>query len=811
MEKDQSITEKLTKHAKQSLLRAQKIAYTAENSHVKMEHLLYSVFLQKGSVGATILANMKLEKKSFESEIYKNSKKKATKKNANILPLSPPLKKMITDAYASASDFGYPYVGTEHFVYALLSKPNATVKKIIVNTKQKSKKPAQKNNQNLSPEMLAHIGQILDGDGFSFLKTEENIGTNTLEQFTRDVTQENSNDPFVGHKETIHRITTILGRRNKNNPILIGKPGVGKTAMIEHLAQLAMSPDAPPHVRGKKIHILDLALLVAGTSFRGEFEQRLKDVIAEAEESGNIILFIDEIHTMIGTGNTNGSLDAANILKPALARGKLKIIGATTYDEYKKHITKDAALTRRFQKVEITEPTVKETIKILTGAKSVYEKHHNVAFTVESLVAAAELSARYMPEQSLPDKAFDLLDETAAHLYSTNQNTDLYKTLTGVKKLLNDLAQQKTSLLRAHQYDAASIIQKQESQAAKKYDKLINEIKEYEKSSRQKMDSDDIAKTLSKMTKIPFDIIKQSPEKRIKTARKTLAKNIIGQSHVIDEVISTLARSALGIGNIERPQGSFLFLGPSGVGKTLTAQILAQEVFGSHDALIRIDMSEFMEKHATSKLLGAPAGYIGYGEGGTLTEKIKKHPYSVVLFDEIEKAHPDTFNLLLQILEDGTITDGEGQKADFTNAIIILTSNLGAKSYSADTLGFSEVEKGIHKKQFEKALEESLPPELLSRLDHILTFNELDKKTLITITRKEINRLKKNLSKKGVTLTLPKEIIEKIADEAQEKGSNARHIRKEVQDIIEKEVAHKLLEKPETKKITITKKILQKK
>lgn len=806
MEIESSITKKLTQHAKQSLLHANKIARSASAKQVKTEHLLYSIFLERGSVGATILTNMNLSKQNFESEIFK-TKESTEIKSAKTLPINLTLKRVITDAYASAADFGYPYVGTEHFVYALLDKPTPNVKKILarISPSKSKKNPSFQNTNasNMSPEILAHIGQILGGDSLSFLKSSGDTNTQALDQFTDDPMENDKRSPFIGYSQTIHRITTILGRRNKNNPILIGNPGVGKTALIEHLAAMAGSPDAPPHIRGKKILTLDLALLVAGTSFRGEFEQRLKDVIAETQESHNIILFIDEIHTIIGTGNTGGSLDAANILKPALARGDLHLIGATTHEEFKKHIAKDAALCRRFQKVEIIEPTVEQAIKILTGARKAYEAHHSVAFAPESLKAAVTLSDRYLPEQSLPDKAFDLIDETASHIRSMGQDTDLYFTLSEIKELISDLSVQKSQLLQAHEYDEASLIQKQESHAQKKYAEIKKEIAKYEKTVHHTVEKSDIARTLSHMTSIPYDVIIQEPHKRITQAKKSLSKNIIGQETAIDAITTTLARSAVGIGNADRPQGSFLFLGPTGVGKTLSAQILAREIYGSKDALIRIDMSELMERHASSKLLGAPAGYVGYGEGGTLTEKIRKRPYSVVLFDEVEKAHPDTFNLLLQILEDGAITDGEGLKADFRHAIIILTSNIGAHKGAMDALGFSE--SALHKEtKFENAVSDLLPQELISRLDHILTFDPLSEKTLAKIARTELLRIKKNLRERKISLSLSVNLEKHLAKDAYQAGGNARLIRKKIQDTVEKEIAHYILEKPNAKKITLS-------
>ncbi len=848
---DQSITKRLTNHARQSLLQAQKITHAAHLTTMQTDHLLYGIFLQKGSVGSTILHNMNLKKHHFEKEIFRNDNKQKnkpkTKKNqltSKALPLNVHVKSAITGAYAASADFGYPYVGTEHLVYALLGKPSSNIRKIIAHCgsqkiksvkKKKAPKASPKNeisttnNDNLgasepksnsihagpngfSPDMLSQIGHILGSEGIGAHKSQEEEFSGALDQFAIDTADTSDHHAFVGYAKIVDRITTTLGRKNKNNPLLVGEPGVGKTALVEHLAQLAKSDDAPAHLRGKKILTLDLALLVAGTSFRGEFEQRLKDVIAEASASRNTILFIDEIHTIIGTGNAGGSLDVANILKPSLARGALQIIGATTHTEYKKHIAADPALSRRFQKVLLTEPTPQEAYKILHGARKSYEKYHGVQFSPESLRAAVDLSIRYIPEQYLPDKAFDLLDETAARLHGDHQDKDLYTSLSATNNLLHDLAEQKTNLLRAQQYDAASIIQKQEIQAQKKSDKIQKNIAKHESIAKYRVTKEDIVNTLSHTTGIPNDVLLSDPSKRITQAVSKLKKTIVGQDVALEIIGDTLTRAALGLSNTQRPQGSFLFLGPTGVGKTLTAKTLAHEIFGSDDALIRIDMSELMERHSTARLLGAPAGYVGYGEGGTLTEKIKKKPYSVVLFDEIEKAHPDTFNILLQILEDGTITDGEGTTANFRNAIIILTSNIGATNATGDHLGFNANDANTKKKDviYEKAAADFLAPELISRLDHVVTFAPLNVKDLQKITRAEVRRIAKNLKARNITLTCNNTAIAQITNMAIENDApgeaHARRIRKYIQDTVEKDLANHLLQNKvsEIKSITLS-------
>jgi ATP-dependent Clp protease ATP-binding subunit ClpC len=793
-----SITNKLTLHARKSISHAEKIASAHDAPEVRPEHLLYGVFLERGSVGATILSNIGLNKEIFEKEIF--AQKLTPKKILSKVRSSHALKKIITDAHALAAEFGYVYVGTEHLIYALLNTKYPAVQTIL-------DKARPKKNPNQNPYTINQTAGLFGIENLAALMNGER-DTNTesaLEHFCTNIADQKP-EPFVGRQSDIERIVTILGRRIKNNPLIIGEPGIGKTAIIEHIAHLAKDPDAPHYLYGKEIITLDLTLLVAGTSFRGEFEQRLKSIIAEAQENENIILFIDEIHTIIGTGNTGGSLDAANILKPALSRGNIRIIGATTLGEYKKHIEKDPALVRRFQKVILTEPTATDTRTILHGIKQTYEKHHGVQVPDETIDAIIQFSDRYLPEQFFPDKAIDLLDETAARLCTSREKNDIQKQVISLENDLKEISAQKSTFVHAEKYDDASKMREVEDALTQEIRDARALLKDRAVKNQPLMTIDDVAHTIAINTGIPKNKLLQNADAHIVTAQKKLSQTIIGQDHAIKKIADTLIRSASGLSNPNRPHGSFLFLGSTGTGKTFTAQTLATELYDAR-SLIRVDMSELMERHHTSKLLGAPAGYIGYGEGGTLTEKVRRNPHSVVLFDEVEKAHPDVFNILLQILEDGTLTDAGGRVINFKNTIIILTSNAGSASLTREKkLGFDKSTHASHAILSQKILRSTkdiLPPELLSRLDHIIVFHQLSQKELQKITRIAFGHLANRLKKRSIALSVKPHIITHIAKQAYEKNDGARGIRQIIQEEIESMIAHHVIAHPHVKKVTI--------
>lgn len=801
MKPQSSTTNKLTLHARKSLSHAEKVAGVHEAQEVCPEHLLYGIFLERGSVGSTILTNIGLSKGIFEKHLF--AQKITTQKKLSKIKSSKALKKIITDAHALAAEFGYTYVGTEHLVYALLNTDLDAVQKILAHAKPRKQKNIDPSNPHAIPQNHGLFGI----ENLSALMGEKEVVTESaIDQFCTHISHQEK-EPFIGRQSDIERITTILGRRNKNNPMIIGDPGIGKTAVIEHIAHLAKDPNAPHHLYGKEIVTLDLTLLVAGTSFRGEFEQRLKNIITEVQENSNIILFVDEIHTIIGTGNTGGSLDAANILKPALARGNVRIIGATTLGEYKKHIEKDPALERRFQKIILSEPSAQDTRKIIEGVYKTYEKHHSIKIVKDALDATVTFSNRYMPEQYFPDKALDILDETAARLCSARKKNTLQKRITSLESDLQEIISQKSAYVHSEKYKEASELRESEDAITQEIIESKKLLKKDKQKNRPIMNQEDIAYTVASHTGIPYDKIMQSANTHILNAKKKLAKRIIGQNTVIEKISDTLIRSASGISNENRPNGSFLFLGTTGTGKTFTAQILAQELYNTRDSLIRVDMSEFMERHHTSKLLGAPAGYVGYGEGGTLTEKVRRNPHSIILFDEIEKAHPDVFNLLLQILEDGILTDASGREINFKNTTIILTSNVGSMEISQEkNLGFENKEGEDHTaltKKIHSAAKEVLSPELLSRLDHVLVFEKLSHNDLKKIARIELNALKKRLKNKEKSLTFTPQIITHIAEISHSKKDGARGIRQFVQENIEGAVAHYIVANPHKTEIHI--------
>ena len=802
------ISQKLTFHAKKCLLSGQNLA----SSEMKPKHLLFAIRLEEGCLGSMLLKNMGVEKNCFSKIPYKT--KKSIKKQE--LRLSEDLISIITRAYYLASNFHYPYVGTEHLVYSLMKSNDADVKDIFEKSALKDKKGIKDIlGSSINNDSLSHLSKIFDLPEITLSKNKngKNNTTPYLDQFSNNLNEElkKNEEIIIGRESEIERIINILGRKNKNNPILIGDPGVGKTALVSKLAQKINSGDVPDKLLNKRILSLDMALVVAGTSFRGEFEARIKEIIRETKENKDVILFIDEIHNVVGAGNLSGGLDAANILKPALSKGDIQCIGATTISEYKKHFEKDPALERRFQPLRINEPTYEETKKILSGIKKSYEGFHNVKISEETIEQTVNLSVRYINNRFLPDKAIDLIDETASAIRNKEKAPDFGKKIRLLENDRDKLVQQKNTFVNQENYDKALSLRQKEKELSQKIDNLKKEQHKSEKEKTIAITEKDVSKTISQMTGIPLEKLSVTKSKiNIKNLEKSLTTKIIGQKEAIQKIASNLIRSSSGISNPDRPLGSFLFLGPTGVGKTLTAKVLAQDFFGNVQNLIRIDMSEFMERHNVSRLIGAPAGYVGYEEGGKLTEKIRHQPHSIVLFDEIEKAHPDVFNILLQILEDGNLTDAEGKEINFKNTIIILTSNLGTSEFTSSAqMGFNSGKKStpkfeeIKKKVIEE-LKRQMKPEIINRLDNIIVFNPLLERQLFEISKLELEKFTKRLKFQNIDFFYSKKIIDFIAKKSLAFDQGARLIRRNIQEFIEDKVAREIVEeKIKKNKITL--------
>jgi ATP-dependent Clp protease ATP-binding subunit ClpC len=788
----------LTNNALQSLKHADAIARSFGSAYVGTEHLLLGLLAQDGSIGAKILedAGVTLDR----ARLALNLTPKTLVVNVGAKGLSETAKLTLKMAYDFAQDYSQEYCGTEHILYSILTQKNARATILM-------------RDMNINVDGLtAEIEQFLTRQqyeedqetGADGRKRTKKAGKKTaLDFFGTDLTlqaRQGKLDPVVGRENQIRRVVTILNRRNKNNPVLIGEPGVGKTAIVEGLAQRIISEDVPDSLIDKRIVILDLAGMIAGTKYRGEFEERLKKVMAELEKDNKTIVFIDELHLIVGAGAAEGAMDAGNILKPALARGKIQLIGATTTGEYTKHIEKDAALERRFQPIQVPEATPSETLAILKGLRKHYENFHNVAMSDEVLEDAVTLAKRYINDRYMPDKAIDLIDETAAHL-----RIDKGKTTPEVRALQKELKLVNTQIeeaVDAEDYERAARAKTRASQINSELTKLHASTK---KAKRLTMTSEDLADVVARMTGVPVKKVIRSEAKYLLTLEKTLSKYIIGQSEAVEAVSKAIRRNRSGISSDKRPIGSFIFLGPTGVGKTELARVLAREFFGSENALVKIDMSEFGEHHNVSRLVGAPAGYVGYDEGGQLTDKIRRQPYSLVLFDEIEKAHPDVFNMMLQMLEDGYLTDAKGRRIDFTNTIVIMTSNIGADKLQKEaSLGFHAIKPGdlkdldalheTNKSQVQDSLKKMLRPELLNRIDKTIVFRALTKKDIYKIIDLQIDELKQRLQRKGVSVQLSSGAKQYLLDNGYDARNGVRPLRRLVQDTIEDHLALDILD-----------------
>lgn len=813
------ILERLSSRAKNALILAQMVSEELKHDHIGTEHLLFGVISEKSSFAAEILTKTKLSPEIVKQElIFVNS-------NNNVAVwkpvLSENLKSAIEKSAIIASQFGYQFIGTEHFLYGIISGQQNKAKVILsklgidiselennlMNVFENISKFPEMPNQDAGNMNLPGPGNM--GPAQAGRQQDPKKG-NMLEYFTTDLTKKAGQgliDPVVGRKNEIDRVVSILNRRTKNNPVLIGEAGVGKTAIVEGLALAISKREVPDSLLDKKILSLDMALIVAGSMFRGEFENRLKQIIDEVKNDKNVILFIDELHTMVGAGATTGSLDAANILKPALARGELHAIGATTLSEYKQHIEKDAALERRFQPVLVDEPSREETVEILKGLRPNYEKHHNVTITDEAVKSAVDLSTRYIQDRYLPDKAVDLIDETAAFLRSINSSSKLLRATKKIEADLIALEEEKTKAVLSQDFTTALHLRAQEEKLLKQKNDLSKSLAAEGQQPTHTITSEDIAHTVSMMTKIPLAKLAKSDISKLSNLENMLKAKIIGQDEAVEEVSKAVRRSRAGISNPKRPLGSFIFLGPTGVGKTETAKVLAKEIFEDEDALVRVDMSEFMERHNVARLIGAPAGYVGFGQGGQLTEAVRRKPYSVVLFDEIEKANPEVFNIFLQILEDGQLTDAEGKRVSFRNTVVIMTSNLGMQELTnqAAKIGFADKnekidEKARLEKEYEQiktgimeTLKTEFRPEFLNRIDKVVVFKPLGMDELKKITRLQISELQARLLEQNVQLKITPAVTRHIAEQSFDPAQGARFVRKNIQDQIEDPLAEKII------------------
>ena len=781
---------RLSENARGAIQNADAIARGYGSPYIGTEHLLLGLLAQSASVGAKMLADNGVTLPKAEGALNLTPGKLTV--STGMIGMSETTLLTLRMGLEMSKELHQDYMGTEHLLYSLLKQSNARATVLL---------------RELSVDVDTLAAQLEEYIDKTSPEEPASVGAETRQQTKRggaldvygiDLTSKAAHgelDAMIGREKEVERLVTVLSRRTKNNPVLIGEPGVGKTAIVEGLAQRIVKEEVPDHLLDRRVIMLDMAGMIAGTKYRGEFEERLKKVIAEIKKSANIIVFIDELHLLVGAGAAEGAMDAANILKPALARGELHMIGATTLDEYRKHIEKDAALERRFQPIVVKEPSIKDTIAILKGLRNYYESHHGVTLTDEVLEGAVYMADRYIADRFMPDKAIDVIDEASALVrvkkgHQPSKQREYMRELKQLDDKMEDAV--------AHEdYERAAMYKQRISQIN---ERLGDYRREQAENNRTTLSDEDIAKAISVMTNIPVDKIQVSEARLLKNLEKHLAKYVIGQKEAVHKVAKAIRRSRSGVGNTKRPIGSFVFMGPTGVGKTELARVLAREVFGSEEALVKIDMSEFAEKHNTSRLVGAPAGYVGYEDGGKLTDKIRRQPYSVVLFDEIEKAHPDVFQILLQLLEDGILTDAKGRQVSFRNTIIILTSNLGAdKMMKENSLGFHASSKQDEKeldrvhdrnaKAAEDELKKMMRPELINRFDGIVTFRALTRKEVGVIFDNFIAELKDRLVRKGLGLKLAASAKKHLIDKGYSEQYGARPLRRAIEDELEHEIA----------------------
>ncbi len=780
---------RFTERAQKVLALAQEEAVRLGHNNIGTEHILLGLIREGEGIAAKALIALGLGLEKIQDEV-ESLIGRGQEQPMNIA-YTPRAKKVIELSMDEARKLGHTYVGTEHILLGLIREGEGVAARVLNNLGVSLNKARQQVLQ-----LLGSNEVVTSSHG-----TPSNVNTPTLDGLARDLTaaaKESNLDPVIGRNKEIERVIQVLSRRTKNNPVLIGEPGVGKTAIAEGLAQRIVNNEIPETLRDKRVMTLDMGSVVAGTKYRGEFEDRLKKIMDEIRQAGNIIIFIDELHTLIGAGGAEGAIDASNILKPALARGEMQCIGATTLDEYRKYIEKDAALERRFQPIMVDQPTVEEAIQILHGLRDRYEAHHRVKITDDAIEQAVKLSDRYIPDRFLPDKAIDLIDEASSkvrlHSYTVPPN------LKELENRLEDIRKEKDAAVQSQEFEKAAALRDTEQKIREELDTTKNEWKEKQGRTDSEVTPEDIAQVVGSWTGIPVSQLAEEETERLLKMESILHERVIGQDEAVKAVSRAIRRARAGLKDPKRPMGSFIFLGPTGVGKTELARALAESMFGDENAVIRIDMSEYMEKHSTSRLVGAPPGYVGYEEGGQLTEKVRRKPYSVVLLDEIEKAHPEVFNILLQVLEDGRLTDSKGRVVDFRNTLIIMTSNVGAEMIKkSSTLGFAVVENtekdyNNMKDKVMSELKKSFRPEFLNRIDEIIVFHSLDEAHIGHIVTLMAEELRKRLNEQDVDFVLTDQAKAFLAKEGYDPTYGARPLRRAIQKHIEDKLSEELLQ-----------------
>jgi ATP-dependent Clp protease ATP-binding subunit ClpC len=792
--------ERFTERARQVVVLAQEEARTLKHNYIGTEHILLGLLREEEGLAARVLESLDITVERVRAQVVRivGSGEEVT---SGQIPFTPRAKKVLELALREALSLGHNYIGTEHILLGLVRENEGVAARILLDFDADSEKIRNEVIRMLSGpggrRSGGASGQGAAGPAGAGAPGEGKKSSKLLDQFGRNLTKlaaEGKLDPVVGREVEIERIMQILSRRTKNNPVLVGEPGVGKTAVVEGLAQRITNADVPELLKNKQIYTLDLAALVAGSKYRGEFEERLKKVMKEITQRGDIILFIDELHNLVGAGAAEGAIDAASILKPALARGELQTVGATTLDEYRKYLERDSALERRFQKITVDQPSVEETVQILKGLRDRYEQHHKIQITDEALEAAAELADRYISDRFLPDKAIDLIDEAASRMRIKSMSSPpVYREL---EEEIESTRREKEAAIEAQEFEKAASLRDTERKLTNRKRELEDAWESGEGGERPSIAEEEIADIVSMWTGIPVFKLTEAETAKLMRMEEELHKRVIGQHQAIEVVSKAIRRSRAGLKDPKRPTGSFIFLGPSGVGKTELARTLAEFLFGDEEAMVRIDMSEYMEKHAVSRLVGSPPGYVGYDEGGQLTEAVRRKPYSVLLLDEIEKAHPDVFNILLQILEDGRLTDSQGRTVDFRHAIVIMTSNIGASEIARNTpLGFSvgDSDHGMTyedmKNRVTGELKKVFRPEFLNRIDDIIVFHKLQKDEIKRIVELLLRRIRQSLADRDLQLELTDEAEDFLVEKGWDPSMGARPLRRAIQRYIEDPLA----------------------